>query len=291
MVMTMSVQVKVLGSIDVARDGQVVRLAGQGQRSVLGALALEQGRPVTVDRLAETIWQYSPPATSRTKIQAHVCALRQALGQPARGECGPLLTTGSGYALCRECVQLDLTEFDTLTAKGRRALGAGEPGPASELFADALALWRGPAFADAVSPSLREAAGPLEERRVLTVEAKAEADLALGRPEVVAAELSAWLVAMPLRELLRGQLMLALYRLGCRADALNIYRAGHRIMIAEVGLEPGPQLRSLHQRLLVDDPTLMEPLGARAQGLLLRGPEPSSAGEARQLQHASAGAR
>jgi DNA-binding SARP family transcriptional activator len=291
MVMTMSVQVKVLGSIDVARDGQVVRLAGQGQRSVLGALALEQGRPVTVERLAETIWQYSPPATSRTKIQAHVCALRQALGQPARGGCGPLLTTGSGYALCRECVQLDLAEFDTLTAKGRRALGAGEPGPASELFADALALWRGPAFADAVSPSLRQAAGPLEERRVLTVEAKAEADLALGRPEVVAAELSAWLVAMPLRELLRGQLMLALYRLGCRADALNIYRAGHRVMIAEVGLEPGPQLRSLHQRLLVDDPTLMEPLGARAQGLLLRGPEPSSAGEARQLQHASAGAR
>jgi DNA-binding SARP family transcriptional activator len=291
MVMTMSVQVKVLGSIDVTRDGQAVRLAGQGQRSVLGALALEQGRPVTVERLAETIWQYSPPATSRTKIQAHVCALRQALGQPARGGCGPLLTTGSGYALCRECVQLDLAEFDTLTAKGRRALAAGEPGPASDLFADALALWRGPAFADAVSPSLREAAGPLEERRVLTVEAKAEADLALGRPEVVAAELSAWLVAMPLRELLRGQLMLALYRLGCRADALNIYRAGHRIMIAEVGLEPGPQLRSLHQRLLVDDPTLMEPLGARAQGLLLRGPEASSAGETRQLQHAGAGAR
>jgi DNA-binding SARP family transcriptional activator len=287
----MSVQVKVLGSIDVARDGQVVRLAGQGQRSVLGALALEHGRPVTVERLAETIWRCSPPATSRTKIQAHVCALRQALGQPARGGCGPLLTTGSGYALCSECVRLDLAEFGTLTAEGRQALAAGEPGPASERFAAALALWRGPAFADAVSPSLRSAAGPLEERRLLTVEAKAEADLALGRPEVVAAELSAWLVAMPLRELLRGQLMLALYRLGCRADALNIYRAGHRIMIAEVGLEPGPQLRSLHRRLLVDDPTLMEPLGARAQGLLLRTPGPSPASDARQLQHASAGAR
>src|SRR5437868_3067135 len=125
---------------------------------------------------------------------------------------------------------------------------------AAELFADALGLWRGPAFADAVSPALRSAAGPLAERRVLTVEAKAEADLALGCPEVVVAELSAWLAEMPLRELLRGQLMLALYRLGCRADALNIYRAGHRIMIAEVGLEPGPQLRSLHQRLLADDP-------------------------------------
>jgi DNA-binding SARP family transcriptional activator len=108
---------------------------------------------------------------------------------------------------------------------------------------------------------------------------------------VVVAELSAWLAEMPLRELLRGQLMLALYRLGCRADALNIYRAGHRIMIAEVGLEPGPQLRSLHQRLLADDPTLMEPMGARAQGLLLRAPEPAPAGDARQLQRAPAATR
>ena len=288
MVTRVSVQVRVLGSIEVARDGQASRLAGQGQRAVLGALALEQGRPVPVERLAEAIWQFSPPATSRTKIQAHVCALRRALGQPARGGCGPLLTTGPGYALCSECVQLDLAEFGRLTAKGRRALASGEPGLAAELFADALALWRGAAFADAVSPALRSAAGPLAERRVLTVEAKAEADLALGCPEVVVAELSAWLAEMPLRELLRGQLMLALYRLGCRADALNIYRAGHRIMIAEVGLEPGPQLRSLHQRLLADDPTLMEPMGARAQGLLLRAPEPSPAGDARQLQRAPA---
>jgi len=287
----MSVQVKVLGSIEIAREGLAIRLAGQGQRAVLGALALEHGRPVTVGRLAETIWQFSPPATSRTKIQAHVCALRRALGQPARGGCGPLLTTGSGYALCRECVGLDLAEFDMLIAKGRRALAAGEPGLASELFADALALWRGPAFADAVSPTLRSAAGPVEERRVLTVEAKAEADLALGRPEVVAAELPAWLVAMPLRELMRGQLMLALYRLGCRADALGIYRAGHRIMIAEVGLEPGPQLRSLHQRLLADDPSLLEPLGARAQGLLLRTSEPAPASGVRPRQRASVGAR
>jgi len=188
----------------------------------------------------------------------------------------------------RECVQLDLAEFDRLTAEGRRALAAGEPGPAGELFADALALWRGPAFADAVSPALRSAAGPLAERRVLTVEAKAEADLALGHPEVVVAELSAWLAEMPLRELLRGQLMLALYRLACRADALNVYRAGHRIMIAEVGLEPGPQLRSLHQRLLADDPALMEPLGVRAQGLLLRTPGPAPPGDAHQLRRAPA---
>ena len=123
MVTRVSVQVRVLGSIEVTRDGLVIRLAGQGQRAVLGALALEQGRPVSVERLAEAIWQLSPPATSRTKIQAHVCALRRALGQPARGGCGPLLTTGPGYALCRECVQLDLAEFDRLTAKGRKRAG------------------------------------------------------------------------------------------------------------------------------------------------------------------------
>src|SRR6478736_2220278 len=140
-------------------------------------------------------------------------------------------------------------------------------------------------------PVLRSAAGPLAERRVLAVEAKAEADLALGCPEVVVAELSAWLVEMPLRELLRGQLMLALYRLGCRADALNIYRAGHRIMIAEVGLEPGPQLRSLHQRLLADDPTLLEPMGARAQALVLRTPEPPPADDGRRRQRAPAATR
>jgi DNA-binding SARP family transcriptional activator len=260
-------QVKVLGPIEIANDDQPVRLAGQGQRAVVGTLALDFGRVVSVGRLAQAIWQNSPPATARTKIQAHVSALRQAVGQAVRGGCGPLLTVGSGYALCRDSVRLDLAEFDALAGMGREALALGEPGPASGLFTEALAIWRGPAFADAVSPLLRAAAGPLEERRVLTVEAKAEADLALGRPEVVVAELSTWLVAMPLRELLRGQVMLALYRLGCRADALSVYREGHRTMIAEVGLEPGPQLRSLHQRLLADDPALLRPGGARSPGL------------------------
>jgi DNA-binding SARP family transcriptional activator len=263
----MLLQVKVLGSIEVINDHHPVRLAGQGQRAVLGTLALDFGRVVSVGRLAQAIWQNAPPASARTKIQAHVSALRQAVGQAARGGCGPLLTVGSGYALCSDSVRLDLAEFDALAGMGREALALGEPGPASGLFAEALAIWRGPAFADAVSPLLRAAAGPLEERRVLTVEAKAEADLTLGRPEVVIAELSAWLVAMPLRELLRGQVMLALYRLGCRADALSVYREGHRTMIAEVGLEPGPQLRSLHQRLLADDPALLRPGGARSPGL------------------------
>jgi DNA-binding SARP family transcriptional activator len=114
-------------------------------------------------------------------------------------------------------------------------------------------LWRGQAFADVSSLTIRAAAASLEERRILTVEAKAESDLAIGRCELVAAELSGWLAAFPLRERLRGLAMVALYRLGCRNDALYLYRDGRQTMIAALGLEPGPQLRSLHQRILADD--------------------------------------
>src|SRR4029077_5124676 len=119
MVTRVAVQVRVLGSIEVTRDGQAIRLAGQGQRAVLGALALEPGRPVSVERLGEGLSQLRPPATSRTKIQAHVCALRRSLGQPARGGCGPLLTAGSGDALWREWVPLGPAGFGRAAAGGR----------------------------------------------------------------------------------------------------------------------------------------------------------------------------
>jgi DNA-binding SARP family transcriptional activator len=181
------------------RNGEPVRLAGPGQRALVAALALERGRIVSVGRLADLLWEGNPPVSARTKIQVHVCALRRMLGQPPRGACGPLLTVGSGYKLCADCVRSDLAEFDDFTMQGRIALEDGDPGTASELFGAALALWRGNGCSDLASPALRAAIRPLEERRVLTVEDKAEADLALGRPAVVIAELPAWLVAMPMR--------------------------------------------------------------------------------------------
>jgi DNA-binding SARP family transcriptional activator len=118
----------------------------------------------------------------------------------------------------------------------------------------ALALWRGPAFADVRSPSVRAAAECLDEHRLLAAEVKADTDLALGRNATVATELSAWLITHPFRERSRGLLMLALNRLGCRAEALRVYRAGHQAMLHELGVTPGAWLRGLYQRILADEP-------------------------------------
>ena len=244
-------RINVLGLVEVAHGDKMVHLA-ERQRTLLAALALEYGRIVPVDRLIGTLWNGVPPATARTKLQAHVSALRQAIGQPVRHEGGPLMTSASGYLLSAYDAEIDLAEFDTRMKQARSTHESGHPAVASELFASALALWRGPPFADVSAPVIRAAAAPLEERRVLAVEAKAEADLSIGRCGAVAAELLPWLHRLPLRERLRGLLMIALYRLGCRAEALKLYREGRRIMISELGLEPGAQLRALHRHILAD---------------------------------------
>jgi DNA-binding SARP family transcriptional activator len=249
-------QIKALGPIEVAIDDRVVRLSGQRQRALLAALVLDHGKVVPVDRLVDILWDACPPATARVKVQAHVSALRQLIGHPRDGADGPLLTRPPGYLLSAKEVDLDLSEFHMLASRGRASMERGDAANASATFAMALAIWRGPAFADVESLRIRSAAVALEERRLLAVEAKAEADLALGRREGVVAELGPWIITHPLRERLRALLMLALYRLGCRADALRLYRDGRQVMVAELGLEPGQQLRSLHQRILAEDAAL-----------------------------------
>jgi DNA-binding SARP family transcriptional activator len=245
------VRINVLGPVEVIRDGTAIRLADR-QRALLAALAVEYDRVVPVDRLIGVLWDGTPPATARTKLQAHVSALRQAIGQPARQESGPLVTFAAGYLLSGQETEIDLAEFDAAMASARSTHESGHPAVGSELFARALALWRGPPFADVTAPALRAAAAPLEERRVLAVEAKAEADLSVGHCGTVAAELPPWLHRLPLRERLRGLLMIALYRLGCRAEALRLYREGRQVMISELGLEPGAHLQALHRHILAD---------------------------------------
>lgn len=249
-------RIDVLGPIQIT-DGRVIRLAGQRQRALLAALSLELGKVVPVERLVDILWDADPPATARVKVQAHISALRQAIGHDMHAADGLLFTQPPGYVLSREGISLDLAEFDALTAQAKDAAGSRQPAAASELFGAALALWRGSAFADVRSPLIRGAADSLEDRRLLACEAKAEADLALGRNERVVAELPPLLTAYPFRERARAMLMLALYRLGCRADALSVYLDGHRLMVAELGLEPGPPLRALHQHILADDPRLL----------------------------------
>jgi DNA-binding SARP family transcriptional activator len=253
----MIVRINTLGPIEVIVGGRVIQLTGQRQRALLAALALERGRAVPVERLVDVLWDVNPPATARAKIQAHVSALRQAIGQDMRTADGPLATRPPGYALQLKGVELDLAEFEALTAQASAAAAAGQPAAASRLYAQMLALWRGSAFADVESPLIRSAAAKLEERRLLGAEAKADADLALGQHDRVVSEVAPWLAMHPFRERMRAMLMLALYRLGCRADALALYRDGYQQMVAELGLEPGPQLRALHQHLLADEPALL----------------------------------
>jgi DNA-binding SARP family transcriptional activator len=247
-------RINVLGSIEVIADGGMVPLTGHGQRALLAALAFDRGKIVPADGLIGIIWGESPPTSARTKIQSHVSALRRAIGCGVRDADSPLLTIPPGYLLSERATETDLAEFGALAARGTRAAEAGEPRIASAVFGDALALWRGMAFADVSSAVLRAAADSLAERRLLVAEAKAEADLLLGRHGTVAGELSGWLISHPFRERLRGLTMLSLHGLGCRAEALALYRAGQQAMTRELGLEPGAWLRGLYQRILDDEP-------------------------------------
>jgi DNA-binding SARP family transcriptional activator len=248
------VQVNVLGPVELVVNGdRFVQLGGRGQRTLLAALALAHGHVVTVDQLTDTLWATSPPASARGKIQAHVSTLRKAVAQQTEGHATPLLTRSSGYVLCGEGAQTDLTVFNTLTSGSKQRVECGDYAGASRLLARALALWRGSVCADVTAPSIRTFATAYEERRLLTVEAKAEADLAIGCPESVVVDLPPWLAARPLRERLRALLMVGLYRIGCRTEALHVYHEGRRAMVDELGLEPSAQLRSLHQRMLSGD--------------------------------------
>jgi DNA-binding SARP family transcriptional activator len=164
-----------------------------------------------------------------------------------------LLTRGHGYELVADAVHVDVDVFDRMIAQARHAQQAGQREIASELLAEALRLWRGAALVDVRLPGIRGIAEALDERRLLAVATKAEVDLALGRADAVAAELSVWVIDYPLHERLRALLMQALYECGCRADALRLYRAGREMITTELGLEPGFELQRVHQRILAGD--------------------------------------
>jgi DNA-binding SARP family transcriptional activator len=181
-----------------------------------------------------------------------------------------LLTRAPGYVLA-DSVAVDLAEFKELTRRGKVALASGEARPASQCFGAALGLWRGHPFADVSSAYISAAAEGIQELHVLALEAKADADLALGDYDSVVTQVSQWLPSYPLRERLRALCMLAMYRLGCRADALNLYRSGREAIVDALGLEPTAELRTLQQRIIADDPALVSrsqrALGGRAASM------------------------
>ena len=260
--------VRILGSLEVEDGKAPVALGGQRQRALLAVLVLARGSVVSSDRLIDGLWEEEAPTTARNVVQGHVSQLRKAFGGNGRLE-----TRGHGYVLHLEQGELDVDQFEELFAEGRRLLTEGDPAAASGALLEALALWRGPALADFVyEPFASAEAARLEERRLACLEERIEADLALGRQMDLVPELEKLVDAHPLRERFRGQLMLALYRAGRQAEALDAYQDARRALVDELGIEPGPALQELERQILNQDPALAPP--ARVEPPGAPAPEP-----------------
>jgi DNA-binding SARP family transcriptional activator len=253
----------VLGPIEASRGGKGIQLGRGKQRALLAILLLNANEVVSADRLIDQLWGESAPETAGKALQVHVSRLRKAL-EPRRGPGDPgrvLITKSPGYMLVLEPDQLDLTRFDRLTGEGREALDRGDSRRAAAMLHEALSLWRGPPLADiAFEPFAQAEIARLEERRVAALEDRIAADLASGRHAEVVGELEGLIAVDPLRERPRGQLMLALYRSGRQAEALDAYRTARETLVGELGIEPGKELRRLNEAILAQDPELdLEP--------------------------------
>jgi DNA-binding SARP family transcriptional activator len=245
-----TVEFLILGPLDVQRDGTSLELGGPRQRSVLSVLLLRAGEVVPASDLICDVWGETPPETAANLLQGCVSDLRKALGRDA------IVTRGRGYALDIERMALDLHRFERLVADAEGA----EPEVAADRLRQALGMWRGRAFADlADEPFARDAGRRLDVLRLAAIERRVEADLALGRHVEVIGELEQLVAEHPLRERFRALLMLALYRSGRQAEALEAYQVARRTLVEQLGIEPVPALRRLEESILRHDPELDAP--------------------------------
>jgi DNA-binding SARP family transcriptional activator len=248
---------RILGALEVTAARLPLELGSGRPRALLGLLLLHRNEVLSSERVVDELWGGRPAPASAAKIVHNgVSRLRRALvsgGAPA----GLLGTKGHGYVLHVAPGELDADRFELAVAEGRRALAAGAPERASVGLHDALALWRGPALAEfAFEPFAAADIARLEECRLTAVESRIEADLALGAESTLVGELELLVARHPLRERLRGQLMLALYRSGRQAEALAAFQDARRLLASELGLEPHPTLRRLEHAILSQDPEL-----------------------------------
>ena len=241
---------RVLGPVSVLEDDIEIDLGGLKQRSLLALLLVHRNETVALDRLIDLLWGERPPDTAAKTIQVYVSRLRRALGE------GRIETRGRGYAVIVEDGELDLDRLDALVERARNE----DPAKAASTFREALALYRGDPLQDlAYEPWSSGEIERLSELRLAAQEQLTDAELQLGRHARLVAELEARVGEHPLRERLRGQLMLALYQSGRQADALDVYREGRALLDDTLGLEPGPELRLLEQRILQHDESLAPP--------------------------------
>ncbi|WP_327586789.1 winged helix-turn-helix domain-containing protein [Nonomuraea sp. NBC_00507] len=238
----------VLGPLALSVEGEGVPLRSAKQRMLLATLAANSGRSVSGRHLMETLWD-SPPVSAGENLRLYLYYLRRALGDRDR-----IIREPAGYRLVVRPGEVDVEEFDGLVREADLDLADGRLAEASAAYGRALVLWRGPAYGDlAELPLVRQSVLRLDAARLWATEQRITADLGLGRHADLVAELTALVAIHPLRERLRTHLMLALHRSGRRADALGVYREGRRSLVRELGLEPGPELRALHESILRED--------------------------------------
>ncbi len=238
---------RILGPLEVLRDREPVALGGQKQRALLGALVVHAGEVVSTDRLLDELWGEHPPRTATTSLQNMVSQLRKLLGADV------LLTRPPGYVLQAGRDQVDATRFEGLVAGARGA----PPADRSRLLREALALWRGPPLADLEFERFAEGESRrLEELRLDALEERIDADLELGLGSELVPELEPLVERHGLRERPRRQLMLALYRSGRQAEALQVYHDARRVLADELGLDPSPALRQLYASILRQEQVL-----------------------------------
>jgi DNA-binding SARP family transcriptional activator len=245
---------RLLGPLEAVVDGTPVRLAAEKPRALLALLLLNRNRVVPTERLVDELWGEEPPARATKALQVYVSQLRKALG-PER-----LVTRSPGYELRVDEGELDVARFESLVAAAREQLSAGNAKAAAKGLREALELWRGPALREFRSEPFAElAAARLEDQRLAAVEDRLQAELDTGEAARVVPELEELVAAEPLRERPRELLMLALYRAGRQADALDLYRRTRDLFVNELGIEPGPGLRELEQAVLRQDTALRAP--------------------------------
>src|SRR5215216_5381410 len=239
---------RILGPLEVADDDDRTLVIGAGrQRQLLAVLLLHANEFVASDRLIDRLWGERRPETAAKALQGYISQLRKTLGSEV------LLTRPGGYVLQVAPGELDAQRFEQLVEQARDA----EPRDAAETLRDALGLWRGPALADfAYDDFARSEIERLEERRLAVLEQRIDADLALGRHTALVGELAALVAQEPLSERPRAQLMLALYRSGRQAEALEVYQQARRTFREDLGLEPSEEMQQLQRAILAHDPAL-----------------------------------
>src|SRR6266550_6999346 len=263
---------RILGPLEVVEDGEPVALGTLKERLVLGVLLLHANEFVSRERLIDDLWGEAPPPTARKAVNVYVSKLRKALSLAGPD---PIATASGGYRLQVEPDAVDANRVQLLVASAREHVAQGEMETAAERFQEALSLWRGPTLAGLLLESHgRDEVAQLDELRLTALMDRIDCDLVLGRHEDALGELQVLVGEHPLRERLRAQLMLALYRADRQAEALEAYQKAREVLVEELGIEPSPALQRLQKGILIQDPALELPAGSAApNGFARRAPD------------------